>query len=87
MTTETDTDLIGRTPMATDPLAVERMLTKNERRRLGRYACGWCDMPLDHEGCGALYERCSEETRRARRERCLSEYKPRIIAELGGDAA
>lgn len=56
-------------------------LTKNERRYLSRRACAWCDMPLNREGCGAIYERCSEETRKARRKKCLAEYKPRPTPE------
>jgi hypothetical protein len=63
-------------------------LTKGERRRLSRYACGWCDQPLDRDTCGSIYgPQCSEETRSKRRDDCLSEYKPRIIEPASKDSS
>ena len=56
-------------------------LTKNERRYLSRRVCGLCEMPIDRDNCGSIYgPPCSEEVRRDRRARCLSEYKPRTKA-------
>lgn len=52
-------------------------LTKNQRRFLSRRVCALCDMPLDRDGCGAIFQQCSEQVRKDRRERCLATYKPR----------
>ena len=51
-------------------------LTKAQRRRIARYSCKWCDHPLHHAGCGAIYERCSPETRAKRRADCLNPTTP-----------
>lgn len=56
-------------------------LTKNEKQYLARRSCAWCEMPLDRNECGAIYEQCSIETRQKRRTDCLSHYKPRTAAD------
>ena len=54
------------------------MLNKNEKRRLKRYCCSFCDQPLDMAGCGVFYgPTCPEETRLQRMKACLDDYKPR----------
>lgn len=60
--------------------------TKNERRYLSRFECAWCDQPLDRDTCGAIGEKCSESTRRDKRERCLLEYRPRLVPAPSGAA-
>jgi rubredoxin len=48
---------------------------ENEQARLGDFVCGLCEMPLNREGCGSLYEKCSAKTREKRRQRVLSEIE------------
>ena len=52
-------------------------LTKNQKAFLSRHSCGWCNLPLHRSGCGAIYDKCTEEDRIGRRERCLKGYRPR----------
>jgi hypothetical protein len=52
-------------------------LTRGERRYLNRFACMWCEQRLDKDCCGAIWERCSSETRAKRRADCLQGYHPR----------
>ena len=69
-------------------MAIERgeKLTKGQRRYLSRRACAWCDMPLDMDGCGAIYEKCSEQSRAERQANCLKNYKPRSrLVPVGGE--
>ena len=54
-------------------------MTKNERRFLTRHQCAWCDQPLDKDWCGAIWDKCSAETRTKRQAECLKTYKPRKI--------
>jgi hypothetical protein len=51
--------------------------TKLEKRYLSRRVCAWCEMPLDREGCAAIYDECPPEVRLRRRLDCLSHYRPR----------
>jgi hypothetical protein len=52
-------------------------LTQGQRRYLKRFACMWCEQQLDKDCCGAIWERCSPETRAKRRADCLKGYRPR----------
>ncbi len=52
------------------------VLDRLQRRRLRRYVCGLCEMPLDRAFCSAFGEKCSEEVRAARRADCLKAYRP-----------
>ncbi len=49
-----------------------KTLTKNQRRRVARYECGWCEQRCDRGTCGGIYDKCSEETRRTRAADCLN---------------
>lgn len=52
-------------------------LTKGERRRLSRYVCWLCEIPLHRDWCGAIGSSCSAEVRAKRRRKCLAGYRPR----------
>ena len=52
-------------------------LTKLQKRYLSRFTCAWCDHRMDHDGCGAIYDRCSPEIRATRLADCLKAYRPR----------
>lgn len=52
-------------------------LTKGEKRYLSRHYCRLCETPLDRDGCGANFGKCTPELRADRRKRCLAGYKPR----------
>lgn len=54
-----------------------RKLTRFERRYLSRRICSFCDMPLDRESCGAIYEACPRKVREKRRADCLAQYRAR----------
>jgi hypothetical protein len=56
------------------------VLTKLQKRYLSRRICGFCDMRLDQDGCGALWGGCSPDEQERRRQNCLSHYKPRITS-------
>lgn len=56
---------------------MQTKLTKNEKRFLSRLVCVWCEHRLDRDGCGAIWEKCSQESRDSRREQALKTYKPR----------
>lgn len=67
------------------PRGAKPVLTRLQRLYLSRRVCGWCDMPLHRDSCGAIYERCSTGTRAKRRARCLAQYKQRVEqAACGG---
>lgn len=53
------------------------MLDRYKKRYLKGRCCGWCDWSLDKCGCGGIHGKCDEGVRIARRDDCLSQYKPR----------
>ena len=54
-----------------------KQLNKNEKRFLSCRVCAFCEMSLDREGSGAIFDKCDEETRIKRRTDALKTYKPR----------
>lgn len=57
-------------------------LSKNKKRYLSKYVCGLCEQTLDRintpkDCCNMFGEKCSQEVIDLRREKCLSQYKPR----------
>lgn len=67
--------------MAKDALTKDekhlKSLDRFQVRYLSRFACMWCDYPLNLPGCGAIYKACNNQARINRREKALKEYKPR----------
>lgn len=54
-----------------------KTLSKGEKRYLSNFTCAWCDHPMHHTGCSAVYGLCDDQTRVARARKCLEGYKPR----------
>lgn len=52
-------------------------LSKNEKRFLKNYVCGWCEHGLDNNLCYDSNSLCSDEKIIERRKKCLKNYKPR----------
>ncbi len=65
-----------------DVQAILDSLDKYQRRFVSRRICGWCEVGLDHAGCGTFFAAedgvCSQNSRVRRLEKLLATYKPRM---------
>lgn len=62
-------------PEETELVSFIKALPLRSKRRLSRLECAWCGQRMDKSWCGAIYEKCSVDTRKTKINAAIAENR------------